>query len=275
MNITAAQVNELRQMTGAGMMDCKKALVECNGDYEAAIDYLRKKGQKIAAKRADREAAEGCVLSKTTEDNTFAAVVMLNCETDFVGANSDFVNCTKEILDFAVANKIKDIDTLKSASLNGRPIEDHITDLSGKTGEKVQLGKYFALEAPFVTNYNHQGNRLATIVAFNKTFNGIKEIAHEVALQIAAMDPISIDENDVPADVKQREMEIGMEQARNEGKPEAMLEKIAMGKLNKFYKTNTLLHQDSLIAEGKSVKEYIQAGDKDATVTAFYRVKLC
>ena len=330
MNITAAQVNELRQMTGAGMMDCKKALVECNGDQQAAIDYLRKKGQKIAMKRADREATEGCVISKATEDHKFAAVIMLNCETDFVGANAEFVGTTKQLLDFAIENRIKDIEALNAATINGQTIEAIVTDLTAKTGEKVQVGKYFAIEGEFVTNYNHQGNRLATIVGFNKAFNGIEEIAHEVALQIAAMDPVAIDENDVPQATKDNEYNVAIEKTKQEQIQKAveaalrkaginpahvdtddhinsnmakgwiteedaakareikeqvaaekagnlnttMLENIAKGRLAKFFKENCLLDQVSLIADPKTVREYIQAGDKEATVTAFNRVKL-
>ena len=330
MNITAAQVNELRQITGAGMMDCKKALVECNGDQQAAIDYLRKKGQKIAMKRADREATEGCVISKATEDHKFAAVIMLNCETDFVGANADFVGTTKQLLDFAVENRIKDIEALNAATINGMSIEAIVTDLTAKTGEKVQVGKYFAVEGEFVTNYNHQGNRLATIVAFNKSFEGINEVAHEVALQIAAMDPVAIDENDVPQETKDNEYKVAIEKTKQEQIQKAvevalkkaginpahvdsddhinsnmakgwiteedaakareikeqvaaekadslnmtMIENIAKGRLAKFFKENCLLDQVSLIADPKTVREYIQAGDKEATVTAFNRIKL-
>ena len=330
MNITAAQVNELRQMTGAGMMDCKKALVECNGDKQAAIDYLRKKGQKIAMKRADREATEGCVISKATEDHKFAAVIMLNCETDFVGANADFVGTTKQLLDFAIENRIKDIEALNAATINGMTLEAIVTDLTAKTGEKVQVGKYFAIEGEFVTNYNHQGNRLATIVGFNKSFNGIEEIAHEVALQIAAMDPVAIDENDVPQATKDNEYNVAIEKTKQEQIQKAievalkkaginpahvdtddhinsnmakgwiteedaakareikeqvaaekagslnmtMIENIAKGRLAKFFKENCLLDQVSLIADPKTVREYIQGGDKEATVTAFKRVKL-
>ena len=330
MNITAAQVNELRQMTGAGMMDCKKALVECNGDKQAAIDYLRKKGQKIALKRADREATEGCVISKATEDNKFAAVIMLNCETDFVGANADFVGTTKMLLDFAVENRVKDMEALNAATINGTTLEAIVTDLTAKTGEKVQVGKYFAVEAEYVTNYNHQGNRLATIVGFNKSFNNVEEIAHEVALQIAAMDPVAIDENDVPQATKDNEYNVAIEKTKQEQIQKAvevalkkaginpahvdtddhinsnmakgwiteedaakareikeqvvaeksgslnmtMIENIAKGRLAKFFKENCLLDQVSLIADPKTVREYIQAGDKEATVTAFNRVKL-
>ena len=330
MNITAAQVNELRQITGAGMMDCKKALVECNGDQQAAIDYLRKKGQKIAMKRADREATEGCVISKATEDHKFAAVIMLNCETDFVGANADFVGTAKQLLDFAVENRVKDMEALNAATINGMTLEAIVTDLTAKTGEKVQVGKYFAIEAEYATNYNHQGNRLATIVGFNKSFDGISEVAHEVALQIAAMDPVAIDENDVPQATKDNEYNVAIEKTKQEQIQKAvevalkkaginpahvdsddhinsnmakgwiteedaakareikeqvaaekadslnmtMIENIAKGRLAKFFKENCLLDQVSLIADPKTVREYIQSADKEATVTAFNRVKL-
>ena len=312
------------------MMDCKKALVECNGDKQAAIDYLRKKGQKIALKRADRDATEGCVISKATEDHKFAAVIMLNCETDFVGANADFVGTTKMLLDFAVENRVKDMEALNAATINGMTLEAIVTDLTAKTGEKVQVGKYFAIEAEYVTNYNHQGNRLATIVGFNKSFNNVEEIAHEVALQIAAMDPVAIDENDVPQATKDNEYNVAIEKTKQEQIQKAidvalkkaginpahvdtddhinsnmakgwiteedaakareikeqvaaekagslnmtMLENIAKGRLAKFFKENCLLDQVSLIADPKTVREYIQAGDKEATVTAFNRVKL-
>jgi len=216
MNITAAQVNELRQMTGAGMMDCKKALVECNGDKEAAIDYLRKKGQKIAEKRADREAAEGAVISATTADHTYGAVIMLNCETDFVGSNADFVGAAKGFLQAAIDNKIQNLDALKAFAINGRTVTDLVTDLTAKTGEKVELKHLEVVEAPYVANYNHQGNRLATLVGFNKSFNGIEETAHEVAMHAAAMSPIAIDADDVPQETKDREMAVAIEKTKQE-----------------------------------------------------------
>lgn len=216
MNITAAQVNELRQMTGAGMMDCKKALVECNGDKEAAIDFLRKKGQKIAEKRADREAAEGAVISATTADHTYGAVIMLNCETDFVGSNADFVKAANDFLNTAVENKIQDLDTLKAFNINGRTVADLVTDLTAKTGEKVELKHLEVVEAPYVANYNHHGNRLATLVGFNKSFDGIEETAHEVAMHAAAMSPIAIDADDIPQETKDREMEVAIEKTKQE-----------------------------------------------------------
>ena len=190
MNITASQVNELRQMTGAGMMDCKKALVETDGDIQAAIDILRKKGMAKAAKRADRTASEGCVLSKATEDHKYAAIIMVNCETDFVANNADFVKFTKDVLDMAVANRVKDIEALKAMTLDGQTVEALVANQSAVTGEKTELGAFKVLEGEYVANYNHPGNRLATIVEMNKSFNGVEEVSHEVCMHVAAMNPL-------------------------------------------------------------------------------------
>ncbi|MDD3636569.1 MAG: translation elongation factor Ts [Bacteroidales bacterium] len=275
MNITAAQVNELRKLTGAGMMDCKKALVESEGDMEKAVDILRKKGQKVAAKRADREAKDGVVLAKTNADNTYAAVLMINCETDFVAKNEDFVKNAESILDLAIENKITDVEGLKKLELNGRTVEGIITDQTGVIGEKIDLGAFEKIEAPFTAAYIHPGNRLATVVGLNQKDNEkLAQIGRELAMQVAAMDPVAVDEADVPQDVIQREIEVGMEQARNEGKPEEMLEKIAKGKLNKFYRENTLLNQDFVRENKKSVRQYLSEVDKDLTVTAFKRLML-
>jgi elongation factor Ts len=274
MSITAAQVNELRKITGAGMMDCKNALVESNGDMEQAIDILRKKGQKVAAKRADREANEGVVVSKSSDDHSYAALVMVNCETDFVAKNQEFIKYAHSILDLAIANKSQDVDGVKGLNLNGRTIADTLTDQTGIIGEKIDLGAFYKIEAAFTSAYIHPGNRLATIVGFNKKIDGLEQIGREIAMQIAAMDPVAIDEADVPKDVIQREIEIGMEQARNEGKPEAMLEKIAHGKLGKFYRESTLLNQDFIRDSKKTVRQYLVEADKELTVVAFKRVML-
>jgi elongation factor Ts len=275
MNITAAQVNELRKLTGAGMMDCKHALVESNGDMQAAIDYLRKKGQKVAAKRADRDATEGVVISKTSSDQQYAAVVMVNCETDFVAKNEDFVKYAHSILDLAIANKVKTIEDLKNLDLNGRKVEETITDQTGVIGEKIDLGAFNFIEAPITAAYIHSGNRLATIIGLNKAdVANVAQIGRELAMQVAAMDPIGVDEADVPQEAIQREIEVGMEQARNEGKPEDMLEKIARGKLNKFYRESTLLNQDFVRENKKTVRQYLADADKALTVTAFKRVML-
>ncbi len=274
MKITAQLVNELRKRTGAGMMDCKKALVETDGDMEQAIDVLRKKGQKVAAKRADRDAAEGVVLSKTSDDQKYAAIVMVNCETDFVAKNADFVAFTQNILDFAVANKIQNIEELNAAVLDGRKVEDHVLDQTGVIGEKIQLGRFEMIESESTFAYIHPGNRIATIAGFNKCGENLNDAGKDVVMQIAAMDPVAIDKDDVSEDIIKREIEIGMDQARQEGKPEAMLEKIAMGKLNKFYKESTLLNQAFIKDTKISVSQYLNGVESGLTVTGFKRLAL-
>ena len=303
MNITASQVNELRQMTGAGMMDCKKALVETDGDIQAAIDILRKKGMAKAAKRADRNASEGCVLSKSTEDHKYAAIVMVNCETDFVANNADFVKFTKDVLDMAVAKRVKNIDELKAMELNGQTVEALVANQSAVT-------------------------RLATIVEMNKEFNGIEEVSHEVCMHVAAMNPMAVSEAAISQEVKDRELAVAIDKTKEEliGKEvekalrkvginpnhvdsddhidsnitkgyitaeqgaqareikatvpgtvnlnEGMVQNIAKGRLGKFFKENCLLNQVSLVADPKTVGQYIQDADKEATVNAFFRVKL-
>lgn len=274
-NITAAEVNKLRQMTGAGMMDCKQALVESDGDIEKAIDYLRKKGQKLAVKRADRDANQGIVLAKVTTDNKFAGLIMLNCETDFVAKNQEFIDFAQKVIDIAVEKKPASLDELKSLTINGRSVADGVTDLIGKTGEKMELAHYEFVQGPVVVAYNHFGNRLATILSFNKDgVANFEEVGKFVAMQAAAMSPVAIDKNDVPQDVIDREIEIGKEQARQEGKPEEMVEKIALGKLNKFYKESTLLNQEFINDNKLSVRDYLLKADKDLTVTGYKRLQL-
>jgi elongation factor Ts len=274
MTITASQVNELRKLTGAGMMDCKNALKESEGDMEKAIDYLRKKGQKMAAKRADREASEGAVIALVSDDMHYGAVVMVNCETDFVGKNEDFVKYATSIVNAAVQHKVKDIDALKNLEINGRKIADTIMDQTGVIGEKIDLGAFRFVEAPAVAAYIHPGNRLATLIGLNKNIEDSVRIGRELAMQVAAMDPVAVDEANVSQDVIQREIEVGMDQARQEGKPEAMLEKIAKGKLNKFFRENTLLNQDFVRDTKKTVRAYLSEVDKDLTVNSFQRVML-
>lgn len=274
MAITAGEVNKLRQITGSGMMDCKNALVEADGDIEKAIDILRKKGQKVAAKRADRSANEGFVVAKTNQDHTYGAVLMLNCETDFVGKTTDFVGCAESIIDFAVANQVKELQTLLDSTLNGQTVSDLLTNMTGKTGEKIELNQFEVIEKPFVSAYNHNGNRLATIVGFNKKAANIETAGHEIAMQIAAMSPVSIDEKSVPQQVIDRELDIAREQVRNEGKPEEMVEKIAQGKLNKFFKESTLVHQEFIRDSKKTVGQYIKEIDAELVVEKFYRLRL-
>ncbi len=274
-NITAADVNKLRLQTGVGMMDCKNALVEANGDFEAAIDILRKKGQKVASKRADREASEGVVIAKTDNSGKFGAIIMLNCETDFVAKNTEFVDLANKILDLAIANKPKNIEELKNLNIDSRTVLEHISDMIGKTGEKMGLGDYQFIEAPIVVPYIHQGSRISTIVGLNIGDNkDLYQIGREVAMQIAAMSPVALNKDDVDPKIIEKEIEIGKDQARQEGKPEEMLEKIALGKLNKFFKESTLLNQDFIRDPKVTVQQYLTSVNKDLTATAFKRVSL-
>ncbi len=272
MKITAQQVNELRKTTGAGMMDCKKALVETNGDIEKAIDFLRKKGQKVAAKRADREASEGVVLAKVSDDMKFAAAIMVNCETDFVAKNQDFIDYVTSLIDLGIANRAKNADELNAMQIDGRSVADSIIEKTGVIGEKIQLGHYEVVEAEAVYAYTHPGNRIASIAGLNKS--GFDVAGHDVVMQIAAMAPVALNKENVPEEIIQREIEIGKEQARQENKPEAMLERIATGKLNKFFKENTLLNQAFIKDSKKSIAAYLQEMDKELTVVDFKRLAL-
>jgi elongation factor Ts len=273
--ITAAEVNELRKATGAGMMDCKKALVEADGDKEKAIEYLRKHGQKVAAKRADRDASEGVIIAKVSDDKTFGAVLRVSCETDFVAKNQDFIDFVTSLVDTAVANKVANVDDLKATLIDGKSINDIVLEQLAKIGEKIEIVEYQVIEAPIVFAYIHPGNRLATIMGMNLAdVEDIDTIGKEVNMQIAAMAPVALDKDGVDAKTIEQEIEIGKDQARQEGKPEAMLEKIAMGKLNKFYKENTLLAQKFVRDNKMSVEQYLQSANKDLTVTAFYRLAL-
>jgi elongation factor Ts len=274
MNITAADVNKLRTITGAGMMDCKNALVEANGDFDAAIDFLRKKGQKVAANRSDREASEGLVIAKSVDGGKRGVMIVLNCETDFVAKNENFGAVANSILDVAIQNQPKSLDELKALNYTGTnlTIGDKITEEIGKIGEKIELSQYSVVSAEQVYAYNHPGNKLAAIVGFNKSTP--EDMAKDVAMQVAAMAPVSVDESSVPEDVKQKEIEIGKEQAINEGKPAEMAEKIAMGRLNKFFKESTLLNQEFIKDSKLSVAQYLKTADKDLTVTDFKRFAL-
>jgi elongation factor Ts len=272
--ITAAEVNKLRQMTGAGMMDCKKALTEANGDLEAAVDFLRKKGQKVAGNRADRDANEGVVISKVNSDLSRGVLVVLNCETDFVAKNQDFIDFTDKITDIALNEKPSDLNALLASSLDGLPVSERITEQIGKIGEKLEL-RYEQLESPRVVAYNHPGNRLATLVAFNKADSTeIETISKDVAMQAAAMAPVALDRDDVDTQTLERELEIAREQIRAEGKPDELVEKIAQGKLNKFYKENTLLNQEFIKDSKQTVRQYVQSADKELLVSGFKRFAL-
>lgn len=271
-NITAADVGKLRQMTGAGMMDCKKALVEADGDFEKAKELIRERGLAIANKRADREASEGAVLAKTVKNDTIGVMIALNCETDFVAKNVDFIQLAKSILDVAATELPADIDALKAAKINGQSIADLVAERSGITGEKMELACYEKVEAAQVSFYIHMGNKLATLVGLNKVVDS--SIPFSVAMQVAAMNPVAIDKDFVSQSVVDKELEIGREQARNEGKAEELLDKIAQGKLQKFFKESTLLNQE-FVQEGKiTVREYLQKQEKDLTVTTFKRYGL-
>ncbi len=274
MTITAADVNKLRQITGAGMMDCKKALVEAEGDFDNAIDLLRKKGQKVAANRSDRDATEGLVLAKATGDGKRGVMIVLNCETDFVAKNAEFGNVANTILDVAINANPGSLDALKELGYTGSDLKiaDRITEEIGKIGEKIDLSYYAVVDAEQVYCYNHPGNKLAAVVGFNK--GTAEDIAKDVAMQVAAMAPVSVDESSVPEDVKQKEIEIGREQAINEGKPAEMAEKIALGRLNKFYKESTLLNQEFIKDSKLSVSAYLKQSDKDLTVVDFKRFGL-
>ncbi|OFX61259.1 MAG: translation elongation factor Ts [Bacteroidetes bacterium GWA2_30_7] len=271
--ISAADISKLRKLTGAGMMDCKNALVEGNGDVEKAIEIIRKRGQAIANKRADREAGEGAVLSTVSDNNKVGVIMALNCETDFVAKNDNFVGLAKLILNAALDKKPSNLDELKNLQINGKPATDVILDNIAAIGEKVEISYYAKIEAEFVVPYIHTGNKLATLVGFNKSISDI-QVGKDIAMQVAAMNPIAIDKGDVSKETIEKEIEIGKEQARREGKPEEMLERIAQGKLNKFYSESTLLNQDFVKDSKKTIRQYLSEVDKDLTVVAFKRCSL-
>jgi len=269
MAVTLQEITKLRTMTGAGLMDCKNALIEANNDLEKAIEIIRKKGQAIAAKRSGREASEGCVLAAAKDG--FAAVLALKCETDFVAKNADFMALTQSILDVAMDKKPATLDELKAFTINGRTIADLVVDESAITGEKVELDDYNYVKGGTTAAYIHQGNKLATIVAF-KEENVDHQVARDIAMQIAAMNPIAIDRASVPAHIIETELEIGREKAREEGKPENIIDKIAEGRLNKFFQESVLLEQTSVKDSKITIGEYLKANH--ATIIDFKRVSL-
>ena len=274
MAVTVADINKLRKMTGAGMMDCKKALVQADGDFQGAIDALRKSGAAKAAKRADRDAAEGLAIAKTNAEGTNGILLSLNCETDFVAKNADFNAMANKIIDAALANGATTVEEVNALEYEGGvTIGDKIAESNGTIGEKIEIAEFFVLNAETVVGYNHPGNQVATLVALNQG-GELNEVGRDVAMQIAAMAPVSVDENNVPQDVKDRELAIGREQAIAEGKPENIIDKIAEGKLNKFYKENTLLHQAFIKDNKKSVSQYLKEKDAGLTVTDFKRIAL-
>jgi len=275
MAVTAQDVNKLRQMTGAGMMDCKKALTETNGDFDAAIDLLRKMGQKVSTSRADRQTNEGSIFIKTNSDETEGILVGLGCETDFVAMNEEFQKLGNMIADLAIENKPSSVDELKSLDAGETNVGEKITELIGKIGEKLEIVAYNSISGEKIIPYIHAGNKLGVLVALKGT-NGtdVTKPGKDIAMQIAAMNPIAVDKDDIDQSVINRELEIGREQAKSEGKPENIIDKIAEGKLNKFFKEKTLLNQPFVKDNSQTVKSYLDSVNKGLTVDSFKRVSI-
>ena len=269
--ITAAEVNKLRKTTGAGMMDCKKALVEAEGNFDLAIEILRKKGQKVAAKRADRESTEGAAIAKVNDTNTKGVSIVLGCETDFVGKNDSFVDLANQLANLALNYASK--DEFLAADFNGMTVAEKLIEQTGVIGEKLEINAFEKIEAPFVGSYIHAGNKIATLVGLSSNVDGADVVAKDVAMQVAAMNPIALDENGVDQAVIEKEIEIAKDQLRQEGKPEAMLDNIAKGKLKRFFKDNTLVNQDFIKDSKQSVAQYVKTIG-DVTVSNFKRVAL-
>ena len=272
--ITASEVNKLRKQTGAGMMDCKNALVEANGDFEKAIDVLRKKGQKVASKRSDRSASEGVVLAGVSEDNKFGVIVSVNCETDFVAKNEDFVLFAKSVLNVALSNKVNSKENLEKLTLDGVSISDKLLEKTGVIGEKIELGFFDFIDSEYVSSYIHHGNRLASLVGLNIAHEEYFQVGKDVCMQVAAMNPIGLSDKDISKDILDRELDIAKESARKEGKPEEMIEKIALGRLGKFFKENTLLKQAFIKDGKKSIEQYLKEVNTDLNVLGFKRFGL-
>ena len=270
--ISAADVNKLRKATGAGMMDCKKALVEAEGNFETAVEILRKKGQKVAANRADRDSSEGAVIARVNDDATVGVIVSVNCETDFVAKNESYVTLSNQLADVALAHD--SLDSFLAADFNGMSVTDKLTEQTGVIGEKIEIGGFERLEGAFIGSYIHAGNKIATLTSLSAVVDGAAEAAKNVAMQAAAMNPIALNEEGVDAATVEKEIEIAKDQLRQEGKPEAMLDNIAKGKLNRFFKDNTLVNQ-AYIKDGKqSVSDYVKSVDAELTITGFKRVAL-
>jgi len=275
MAITAQDVNKLRQMTGAGMMDCKKALVEADGDFDKAIEFLRKKGQKVSASRADRATNEGCVFIETNKDGSEGIIIGLGCETDFVAKNDDFQGLGNDILKIAVEEHPEDLDALHNLKMGDVTVQEKIIEFVGKIGEKIEITAYERLNGEVVVPYVHVGSKLGVMVALKGT-NGtdVEQVGRDVAMQIAAMNPIAVDKDDIDKSVIEKEMEIGREQAQQEGKPENILDKIAEGKVNKFIKENTLLNQAFVKDSSMTIAKYLNGIQNGLSVTKFTRVKI-
>jgi elongation factor Ts len=269
--ITASEVNKLRQATGAGMMDCKKALVEAEGDFDKAVENLRKKGQKVAANRADRESSEGAVLAKVNEDNTAGVIVSLNCETDFVAKNESYIALATDLIDLALGHET--LESFLAADYNGMTVAEKLTEQTGVIGEKIEIGGFKTLQAAYVGSYIHAGNKIATLVGLADVVDNAAEVSKNVAMQAAAMNPIALNEEGVDASIIEKEIEIAKDQLRQEGKPEAMLDNIAKGKLKRFFKDNTLVNQDFIKDSKISVADYVKS-EAGTVVTGFERVAL-
>ncbi len=272
--ITASEVNKLRKQTGAGMMDCKNALVEANGDFELAIDVLRKKGQKVASKRSDRSASEGVVLAGVSEDKKFGAIVSVNCETDFVAKNEDFVTFAKSVLNLALSSKTNSKENLEKLILDGVSVSEKLLEKTGVIGEKIELGFYDFIESEYVSSYIHHGNRLASLVSLSISNENYLQVGKDLCMQVAAMNPMGLSDKDISKDVLDRELDIAKETARKEGKPEQMIEKIALGRLGKFFKENTLLKQAFIKDGKKSIEQYVKEVNTDLNVLGFKRFGL-
>ena len=272
--ITASEVNKLRKQTGAGMMDCKNALVEANGDFELAIDVLRKKGQKVASKRSDRSASEGVVLSGVSEDKKFGAIVSVNCETDFVAKNEDFVAFANDVLSIALANKVNTKEDLETLSIDGLSIKDKLLEKTGVIGEKIEIGFYDFLNSDYVACYIHHGNKLASLVSLNISNDEYFQLGRDLCMQVAAMNPMGLSDKDISKETLERELDIAKESARKEGKPEQMIEKIAMGRLGKFFKENTLLKQAFIKDGKKSIEQHVKEINSDLNILGFKRFGL-
>ena len=270
--ITAAEVNKLRKMSGAGIMDCKNALVESDGDFELAIEILRKKGQKVAAKRAERESSEGAVIAKVNSSFSAGIIISLNCETDFVAKNDGFVSLANELAELAL--KCNSLEEFLNSKVDSMTVNEKLVQQTGVIGEKLVIGSFEKLSAPYIGKYIHAGNKIATLSGFSCSVDGIEEVAKNISMQTAAMNPIALDESGVDQSVIDKEIEIAKDQLRQEGKPEAMLENIAKGKLKRFFKDNTLVNQDYIKDNKQSVSGYVKSIDTDLKITGFKRVAL-
>ena len=270
--ISAADVNKLRKATGAGMMDCKKALVEAEGDFDSAVEILRKKGQKVAANRADRDSSEGAVIARVNDEATVGVIVSVNCETDFVAKNESYVSLANQLADVALGHD--SLDSFLAADFNGMSVANKLTEQTGVIGEKIEIGGFERLEGVFVGSYIHAGNKIATLTSLSAGVDGAAEAAKNVAMQAAAMNPIALNEEGVDAATVEKEIEIAKDQLRQEGKPEAMLDNIAKGKLKRFFKDNTLVNQAYIKNAKQSVSDYVKSVDTDLSVTGFKRLAL-